>query len=54
MVLSAMAARAFLRRTRLIYCTIAIAAIASLVTIIDLLVLNYFMVIDAGDWTPLS
>ena len=52
MVLSAMAARAFLRRTRLIYSTIAIAAIASLVTIIDLLVLNHFMVIEAGDWTP--
>jgi two-component system sensor histidine kinase SenX3 len=52
MVLSAMVARALVRHTRLVYSMIAIAAIASLVTIVDLLVLNHFMLIEAGDWTP--
>jgi signal transduction histidine kinase len=52
MVLSAMVARALVRHTRLVYSMMAIAAIASLVTIVDLLALNHFMLIEAGDWTP--
>ncbi len=53
MIVSAMVARTFVSHTRLIYSMIAIAAAASLVTVVDVVVLNYFMVVTAGEWGPL-
>jgi signal transduction histidine kinase len=48
-VLSSIAARSLVRRAGLAATMIAIAVVASLVTVIDLLVLNHFMLVNPGN-----
>ena len=48
-VLSSLAARGLVRRAGLAWTMIAIAVVASLVTVVDLLVLNHFMLVNPGN-----
>ncbi|MGN6379999.1 MAG: sensor histidine kinase [Gaiellales bacterium] len=53
-VLSSIAARSLVRRAGLAATMVAIAVVASLVTVIDLLVLNHFMLINPGNRTEVG
>ncbi len=54
MLLSAAAARQLVARARLASIMVAIAVVASLVTVVDLVALNHFMLINPGDHAELA
>lgn len=53
-VISSLAARGLVRRAGLAWTMVAIALVASLVTVLDLLVLNHFMLLNPGNRTEVG
>jgi signal transduction histidine kinase len=53
-VLSSVAARTLVRRAPLSYTLVAIAVVASSVTVVDMVLLNHFMLLNPGHWAEIT